>query len=46
MPDIIGIALGAIDDGEIAAPQMHVWTQSSPAWETIAGDLPQHATHP
>jgi hypothetical protein len=46
MPDIIGVALGAIDDGEVAAPSMHVWTQSSPAWETIAGELPQHETHP
>ena len=46
MPDYLGIALGAIDEGDVGAPSMHVWTQSSPDWETITDDLPKHPTHP
>jgi len=41
MPEFIGIALGAIDEGEVSPPGVHLWVRSSPAWETIEGDLPQ-----
>ena len=46
MPEFIGIALGAIDEGEVAAPSVHLWTRSSPSWETIEGDLPKFDTIP
>ena len=46
MPEFIGIALGAIDEGEVAAPSVHLWTRSSPRWETIEGNLPQFETIP
>ncbi len=46
LPDFIGIALGAIDQGLPDKPKMHVWTRSSPAWEDIADGLPTHPTHP
>ena len=46
MPEFRGIALGAIDEGEVSAPVMHLWTRSSPEWETIEGDLPQYETIP
>lgn len=46
LPALVGIALGAIDEGNPTPPEMHVWTQSSPAWEEIADALPQHLTHP
>jgi hypothetical protein len=41
-----GIPLGAIDAGEVAQPEMHVWTKSKVSWEIISDDLPQHETHP
>lgn len=44
MPDFIGIALGAVDAGDVMPPNVHLWVRSSPAWETIEGDLPQHET--
>lgn len=46
MPAFMGIALGAIDEGDVSAPQAHLWVQSSPAWEIIEGDLPRHQTTP
>ena len=46
MPDFIGIALGAIDEGEVTAPAVHLWTRSNASWATIEGDLPQHDTFP
>lgn len=46
LPAYRGIALGAIDEGDPKPPEMHVWTQSSPAWEEIVDSLPQHLTHP
>jgi len=41
-----GIPLGAIDDGDVPVPQMHVWTRSKVPWVSVADDLPQHETHP
>ncbi len=46
-PQYRGIPLGAIDDGEVAKPTMHVWTQSQVSWAApILDELPQHETHP
>lgn len=46
MPAFVGIALGAIDEGNPSPPEIHVWMQSSPEWEGISDSLPQHLTHP
>jgi len=46
LPQFRGIPLGAIDDGTVAPPTMHVWTKSKVDWASIGDDLPQHATHP
>lgn len=46
MPALVGVALGAIDEGRPAPPAMHVWTRSSPEWEEILDGLPQHLKHP
>ncbi|MGK0223112.1 MAG: hypothetical protein ACI9ON_002355 [Limisphaerales bacterium] len=46
MPAFMGIALGAIDEGDVEPPGFHLWVRSSPDWETIEGTLPQHETIP
>lgn len=46
MPQLRGVPLGAFDERDIPAPEMHVWTQSKVPWATINDDLPQHETHP
>lgn len=46
MPAFVGIALGAIDEGNPSPPERHVWTQSNPKWAAISDSLPQHLTHP
>ncbi len=49
MPAYLGIALGAIDEGpvdDIAAPDIHLWVRSSPAWEQITDSLTQYETVP
>ena len=45
-PEIIAIPLGVLDDEGIPAPEMHIWTQSQPAWSSIDDDLPQYKTNP
>lgn len=45
-PEIVGIPLGALDDGEIPPPEMHLWVRSRPDWCTLEDDLPEHETHP
>lgn len=46
LPQYRGIPLGAIDEGTVAKPAMHVWTKSKVAWASISDGLPQHDTHP
>ena len=46
LPQYRGIPLGAIDDRDVPAPTMHVWTKSKAPWVSVADDLPQHDTHP
>ena len=45
-PEITAIPLGALDEGEIPEPQMHLWVQSIPKWCAITDALPQHQTNP
>lgn len=46
VPHFRGIPLGLIDKGDVAKPEMHVWTKSQASWESICDALPQHETHP
>ena len=45
-PEIVAIPLGVLDDGNIPAPEMHIWTRSKPGWCAIQDNLPQHDTRP
>ena len=45
-PDIVAIPLGALDTGDIPAPEMHLWVQSKRGWCSILDDLPQHQADP
>lgn len=45
-PRFRGVPLGAMDDGEVPAPEMHVWTKSMPPWTSVADMLPRHERHP
>jgi len=45
-PEIVAIPLGVLDDDDIPAPKMHIWTRSKPGWCTIHDNLPQHDTNP
>jgi hypothetical protein len=46
LPQFRGIPLGAIDEGDVAPPEMHVWTKSKVSWESVFDALPQHDMHP
>jgi|SRR5579859_327996 len=47
LPQSRGIPLGVVDDHDaLPSPEMHVWTKSKVAWESILDGLPQHKTHP
>jgi hypothetical protein len=46
LPALRGVPLGVIDDLEIGAPTMHVWTKSMVPWVSLSDALPQHDTHP
>jgi hypothetical protein len=47
LPQFRGIPLGAIDEGAVGEPEMHVWMQSKVSWASMSDDgLPQHQTHP
>lgn len=45
-PEIVGIPLGAIDEGKHGAPEMHLWVTSKPDWYEILDDLVQHERGP
>ncbi len=45
-PQLVSIALGSLDGGDIPAPEMHIFTGARPAWSAIADQLPQHADYP
>jgi hypothetical protein len=46
LPALRGIPLGVVDDAEVSAPAMHVWTRSMVAWMSLPEGTPQHETHP
>ncbi len=46
LPAFRGVALGAIHEGEVPAPEMRVWTRSRVPWVSLHAGLPQYETHP
>jgi hypothetical protein len=40
-PDKVEIPVGAFDDPESLAPQVHIWTSRKPSWLVICDHLPQ-----
>ena len=45
-PDIVTIYAGALDDPSVFRPQLVIYTRSRPAWDAIAGNLPEFETEP
>ncbi len=45
-PEIVGIPLGVIDEGEVPPPEMHLWVSSKPDWCVINDDLPKISESP
>jgi hypothetical protein len=39
-PHIVVVRAGAMDDPEVARPQLNIWTASAPDWAQIDPDLP------
>ena len=44
--DIVMIPLGVLDDGDVPAPDMHIFVAAKPGWCSIHDGLPQHDTYP
>lgn len=44
--DVVMIPLGALDNGRVPAPDMHIWVSSRPGWCAIHDELPQYETYP
>jgi hypothetical protein len=40
-PHMVGVRVGALDDPEVAPPEMTIWTSSAPSWACFAADIPQ-----
>jgi len=40
-PDKVELPVGAFDDPEPLATQIHIWTSRKPSWVVIGDDLPQ-----
>ena len=45
-PELVAIPLGVLDDGNVPAPEMHIWTESRPKWCIIKDTLPRHKRYP
>ena len=45
-PDVVGIPLGIIDEGDVPPPERHLWMDSKPEWCQVLDDLPKHADYP
>jgi len=46
MPGVVTITAGTLDDPSVYAPQMSIFTRSRPAWDHLAGGLPEFETMP
>ena len=42
MPEIAGVAIGCIDEGDVPPPARSVYEQSKCAWVTLTGDMAHH----
>jgi hypothetical protein len=39
-PHLIGVRVGALDNPEVARPEVTIWTSQAPSWACIATDIP------
>ena len=40
-PQIVGVRVGALDDPELAPPEMTIWTAQAPSWACFSEKLPR-----
>jgi hypothetical protein len=40
-PQLIGVRVGALDDPELARPEVTIWASQAPSWACIAADIPR-----
>jgi hypothetical protein len=40
-PHLVGVRAGALDDPEIARPEMTIWTSAAPSWACFDANIPQ-----
>jgi hypothetical protein len=40
-PHIVAVRVGALDDPELARPEITIWTSKAPSWACIAADIPR-----
>jgi hypothetical protein len=40
-PHMVGVRVGALDDPELAPPEMTIWTAEAPSWACISEKLPR-----
>ena len=45
-PHLLIVRTGALDDPELLAPQMHIWTAEAPAWACLDPALPRDEGQP
>jgi hypothetical protein len=45
-PHLLFLRAGTLDDPEVAAPAMTIWTSAAPSWACIDGRLPSEARQP
>lgn len=44
--NVIGLAMGSLDDPDRFSPTEHIWVSSKQAWLVLADGLPQHEGNP
>jgi len=45
-PHLISIRVGTLDDPEIGAPRMTIWSKAAPSWACISESLPKFEGQP
>lgn len=45
-PDVVTIYAGSLDDLSVFRPEFAQYTRSRPAWDAVAGSLPEFETTP
>jgi hypothetical protein len=45
-PHLLAVRVGTLDDPELAAPAITIWTEEAPSWAAIDPELPQDEGQP